>query len=122
MTGLGVHHPDRSDLAPEQQLYAQPAGLVADWPRTSRGATGLADVIEQIKATVLIGLSTVGGAFTEPIVRRMAAKTERPVIFPLSNPTARSEADPSDLIRWTGGRALVASGSPCAPAEYGGRT
>ena len=95
---------------------------MADWPRTSHGTIGLADVIGQIEATILIGLSTVGGAFTEPIVREMARKVERPVIFPLSNPTARSEASPEDLIRWTDGRALVATGSPYPPVQYEGRT
>jgi malate dehydrogenase (oxaloacetate-decarboxylating) len=65
--------------------------------------------------------ATVAGAFTEPIVREMARKVERPVIFPLSNPTAHSEARPDDLIRRTGGRALVATGSPYAPVQYEGR-
>ena len=88
----------------------------------SHGAIGLADVIGQVEATILIGLSTVGGAFTEPIVREMARKVERPVIFPLSNPTARSEASAEDLIRWTDGRALVATGSPYAPVQYEGRS
>jgi malate dehydrogenase (oxaloacetate-decarboxylating) len=118
----GLLHTGRTDLTPEQRVYAQPADRVARWPRTSHGAIGLADVIGQIDATVLIGLSTVGGAFTEPIVREMARKVDRPVIFPLSNPTAHSEASPEDLIRWTDGRALVASGSPYAPVKYNGRT
>jgi malate dehydrogenase (oxaloacetate-decarboxylating) len=118
----GLLNTGRTDLTPEQRVYAQPADQVANWPRTAHGATGLADVIGQIEATVLIGLSTVGGAFTEPIVREMARKVERPVIFPLSNPTTRSEASAEDLIRWTDGRALVASGSPYAPVKYNGRT
>jgi malate dehydrogenase (oxaloacetate-decarboxylating) len=115
-------HSARTDLTPEQRVYAQPAERVASWPRTSGSAIGLADVIGQIEATVLIGLSTVGGAFTEPIVREMARKTDRPVIFPLSNPTAKSEAAAEDLIRWTDGRALVATGSPYAPVKYDGRS
>ena len=78
-------------------------------------------MILSIEATILIGLSTAAGAFTEPIVRAMAAKTPRPVIFPLSNPTARAEARPEDIIKWTDGRALVATGSPCPPAVLGGR-
>ncbi|MGA9964147.1 MAG: malic enzyme-like NAD(P)-binding protein, partial [Terriglobales bacterium] len=89
--------------------------------RTSNGNIGLADVIGRINATILIGLSTVHGAFSEPIVREMARKVERPIIFPLSNPTSRSEANGEDLIHWTDGRALVASGSPFAPVSYGGR-
>jgi malate dehydrogenase (oxaloacetate-decarboxylating) len=118
----GLLHTGRMDLTPEQRLYAQPAERVADWHRTFRGAVGLADVIGGAEATILIGLSTVGGAFTEAIVREMARKVDRPVIFPLSNPTTRSEANPDDLIRWTGGRALVATGSPYAPVRYEGRT
>ena len=78
-------------------------------------------MIGEIEATILIGLSTVGGAFSETIVREMARKVQRPIIFPLSNPTAKSEANADDLIRWTDGRALVATGSPFAPVSYGGR-
>ena len=117
----GLLHSGRNDLTPEQSVYAQPESRAAGWPRTSNGHIGLADVIGRINATILIGLSTVGGAFSEPIVREMARKVERPIIFPLSNPTSRSEANAEDLIRWTDGRALVAAGSPFAPVSYGGR-
>ena len=95
---------------------------MAGWPRTFNGKIGLADVIGKIDATILIGLSTVGGAFSEAIVREMARKVERPIIFPLSNPTSKSEAKPDDLIQWTDGRALVATGSPFRAVSYGGRT
>jgi malate dehydrogenase (oxaloacetate-decarboxylating) len=115
----GLLHTARTDLTPEQRIYAQPAERVATWPHTSNGKIGLADAIGRVEATVLIGLSTVGGAFTEPIVREMARKVERPVIFPLSNPTSRCEANPDDLIRWTDGRALIATGSPHAPVPHG---
>jgi len=117
----GLLHSERKDLTPEQSVYAQPADQVASWPRTGNGHIGLADVIGKINATVLIGLSTVRGAFSESIVRDMAGKVQRPIIFPLSNPTDKSEATAEDLIRWTEGRALVASGSPFAPVSYGGR-
>jgi malate dehydrogenase (oxaloacetate-decarboxylating) len=117
----GLLHTGRTDLSPEQRVYAQAENRVTGWPRTSSGQLGLADVIAKIDATILIGLSTVGGAFTEAIVREMARKIERPIIFPLSNPTDRSEAKPDDLIRWTDGRALVATGSPFPPVSYGGR-
>src|SRR5262249_57832360 len=70
---------------------------------------------------MLIVLSTVGGAFSKAIVCKMARKVERPIIFPLSNPTSKSEATAKDLIYWTDGRALVATGSPFAPVDYGGR-
>ncbi len=117
----GVLHSGRKDLSPEQMVYAQPENRVADWPRTSNGNVGLADVIGQIEATILIGLSTVGDAFSEAVVREKARKVERPIILPLSNPTVKSEATAEDLIRWTNGRALVATGSPFAPVDYSGR-
>ena len=117
----GLLHSGRKELTLEQLVYAQPENGVSGWPRTSNGHIGLADVIGKINATILIGLSTVGGAFSEPIVREMARKVERPIIFPLSNPTSKSEATAKDLIQWTEGRALVASGSPFAPVSYGGR-
>ncbi|HUO16099.1 MAG TPA: NAD-dependent malic enzyme [Verrucomicrobiae bacterium] len=117
----GLLHSGRKDLTPEQSVYAQPKSRVSEWPRTSNGHVGLSDVIGQIKATVLIGLSTVAGAFSEPIVREMARKVERPIIFPLSNPTSKSEAKAEDLIRWSDGRALVATGSPFEPVSFGGR-
>jgi malate dehydrogenase (oxaloacetate-decarboxylating) len=117
----GLLHTGRKDLTPEQSLYAQPESRLSEWPRSSNRQVGLADVIKKIEATILIGLSTVGGAFSEPIVREMARKVERPVIFPLSNPTAKSEANAEDLIHWTDGRALVATGSPFPFVSYGGR-
>lgn len=116
----GLLHTGRKDLSPEQAIYAQLENHISGWPRTSNGLVGLAEVTGKINATILIGLSTVGGAFSESIVREMARKTERPIIFPLSNPTEKSEAKPEDLIRWTDGRALVATGSPFAPVSYGG--
>jgi malate dehydrogenase (oxaloacetate-decarboxylating) len=118
----GLLHDGRTDLTPGQRVYARSAEKVAGWPRTFHGAIGLGDTIASVEATILIGLSTVGGAFTEPIVREMARKVQRPIIFPLSNPTVKSEATPEDLIRWTDGRALVATGSPFPPVSYGGRS
>jgi malate dehydrogenase (oxaloacetate-decarboxylating) len=121
LNSKGLLHSGRKDLTPEQMIYAQPEDRIANWPRTLNGGVGLADVIGKIEATILIGLSTVSGAFSEAIVREMARKVERPIIFPLSNPTSKSEATAEDLIRWTDGRALVATGSPFAPVNYGGR-
>jgi malate dehydrogenase (oxaloacetate-decarboxylating) len=118
----GLLHSGRTDLTPEQRVYAQPKARVSGWQQTSDGQIGLANVVASIEATILIGLSTVRGAFTEAMVREMARKVERPIIFPLSNPTDKSEATAEDLIRWTEGRALVATGSPFAPVSYGGRT
>jgi malate dehydrogenase (oxaloacetate-decarboxylating) len=118
----GLLDSDRRDLTEEQKTYARDRNEIADWARNGQGHIGLPELISQINATVLIGLSTVHGIFSEPIVRAMARKTERPIIFPLSNPTSHSEADPADLISWTDGRALVATGSPFGPAKYGGKT
>src|ERR1700754_38560 len=118
----GLLHSGRNDLSSEQRVYAQPEINVAGWPRSFNGQIGLADVIGKLNATILIGFSTVGGAFSEPIVREMARKVERPIILPLSNPTSKSEATAEDLIHWTDGRALVASGSPFAPVTHNGRT
>ena len=120
LNSKGVLHTGRKDLTLEQMVYAQPENRIAGWPRTFNGRVGLTDVIGTIDATILIGLSTVTGAFSEPIVHEMARKVERPIIFPLSNPTSKSEATAEDLIRWTDGRALVATGSPFAPVNYGG--
>jgi malate dehydrogenase (oxaloacetate-decarboxylating) len=116
----GLLHSGRTDLTADQRVYAQPRERVADWSRGTQGI-GLADLIGKIDATILIGLSTAHGAFTEAIVREMGRKVERPIIFPLSNPTSKSEATADDLIRWTDGRALVATGSPFAPVSHGGR-
>jgi malate dehydrogenase (oxaloacetate-decarboxylating) len=117
----GVLHSGRKDLSNEQMIYAQPENRIAGWPRTCNGNIGLADVIGRIDATILVGLSTVSCAFSETIVREMARKVERPIIFPLSNPTSKCEATPEDLIRWSDGHALVATGSPFAPVSYNGR-
>ena len=76
-------------------------------------------MIDAVHPTALIGLSTAAGAFTEQVVRRVAAHVKRPIIMPLSNPTSRSEARPQDLADWTEGRALVAAGSPFPPMRAG---
>jgi malate dehydrogenase (oxaloacetate-decarboxylating) len=118
----GLLNSDRRDLSDEQRVYARDRNEVVGWPHNQHGQIGLAEVISKIDATVLIGLSTVKGMFSEGIVRDMARKTDRPIIFPLSNPTSHSEAEPADLLAWTEGRALVATGSPFAPVKYDGRT
>jgi malate dehydrogenase (oxaloacetate-decarboxylating) len=117
----GILHTDRTDLASEQRVYAHPVERFAQWRRPSSGTIDLDTVIRNVDTTILIGLSTLGGAFTESIVREMALKVDRPIIFPLSNPTDRCEAVPEDLLLWTGGRAIVATGSPFAPVDFAGR-
>jgi malate dehydrogenase (oxaloacetate-decarboxylating) len=118
----GLLNDRRTELLPEQRPYAHPAGRLAGWDLPVDGRRGLAEVVARAKPTILIGLSTVAGAFDEELVRSMADAVARPIIFPLSNPTDRSEASAADLIRWTDGRALVATGSPFPPVVYGGRT
>ncbi|MCV7281879.1 NAD-dependent malic enzyme [Mycolicibacterium flavescens] len=115
----GLLTDDRADLSPSQRKFAQPADRVAGWGVT--GPAHLADVVHHVEVGVLLGLSTAAGAFTEEIVREMAAKVERPIIFPLSNPTSRAEAHPAELDEWTDGRALIATGSPFAPLQRNGR-
>ncbi len=105
----GLLHKGRNDLSSEQLPYARD------------GYATFAEVIDRVGATVLVGLSTATGAFSREIVQRMAAQVDRPVILPLSNPTARAEATPADLLAWTNGKAIVATGSPFAPVVYDGR-
>jgi malate dehydrogenase (oxaloacetate-decarboxylating) len=114
----GLLTDDRTDLSEEQRKFAQPAGSVADWGIS--GHAQLADVVHHVDIGILLGLSTAAGAFTEEIVRELAGKTERPIIFPLSNPTSRAEANPAELDEWTDGRALIATGSPFAPLHRNG--
>jgi len=113
----GLLSADRADLSAAQRKLARPAGTVA----SSRPGQlpSFAEVMGAARPTALIGLSTATGAFTEAIVRGMAAHTPRPIIMPLSNPTSRSEARPQDLADWTVGRALVATGSPFPPMKVG---
>jgi malate dehydrogenase (oxaloacetate-decarboxylating) len=109
---------DRTDLSEGQRRFAQPANRVSDWGLS--GPAQLADVVHHVDVGVLLGLSTAAGAFTEEIVRELAGKTKRPIIFPLSNPTSRAEAHPAELDEWTEGRALIATGSPFAPLHRNG--
>ncbi|WP_289851191.1 NAD-dependent malic enzyme [Actinoallomurus purpureus] len=109
---------DMTDLRDFQQPYARPASEVAGWKKDDAGI-GLLEVVERVRPTMLLGTSTAHGAFTEQVVRAMADAVDRPVIFPISNPTERIEAMPGDLLRWTDGRALVATGIPVDPITYG---
>jgi malate dehydrogenase (oxaloacetate-decarboxylating) len=108
--------------------FARPLKEVRDWRRGEQGIN-LLEVVRRVRPTVLIGVSGQAGAFTEEVVRAMMAglhgwggQPAQPVILPLSNPTSRCEASPGDLIRWTDGQAIVGTGSPFPPVEFGGRT
>ena len=108
-------------IRPGQEPLVRKREDVAGWKLEGGDAISLLDVVRNAKVTVLAGVSAQAGAFTEEIVREMARHIERPVIFPLSNPTSQSEALPADLLKWTGGRALVGTGSPFAPVEVNGK-
>jgi len=110
------------DLLDFQIPYARTAAEVEEFRDDEGGPITLADVVVEARPTMLIGTSTQAGAFTEAIVRTLASGCERPIIMPLSNPTSKAEAVPEDLIRWTSGRALIATGSPFLPVSYQGRT
>ncbi len=131
------------DMLDYQRPYAKPHDAVADWTRSTvavdpgaatrwpamaklrdeRSGTGIVDlatVVAEVQPTILIGTSTTPGRFTEAIVKEMAAHTDRPIVFPLSNPTPLAEATPEQLLTWTAGRALVATGSPFDDVEIDG--
>ena len=107
-------------LQPFQKAFAQPRSTVADWRLGSPDRIDLLDVVRNARPTVLIGVSGQPGGFPEAVVRSMAEFVERPIIFPLSNPTSRSEAAPQDLLDWSNGRAIVGTGSPFPPTRHNG--
>src|ERR1700732_2415148 len=115
----GLLFDDMDDLRDFQLPYAkkrQQLGVAAE------ERVGLIDAIKMASPTILFGCSTVSGAFTQEVVEAMTACCESPMIFPLSNPTSRMEAMPADVLEWSNGRALVATGTPAAPVEYNGVT
>ena len=118
----GLLQTTSTNLTEVQQRFAQPSELVSSWKAKEGGHIGLAEVIKNISATILIGVSSQPGQFTEPIVKEMASKVNKPIIFPLSNPYDRAEAVPEDLVRWTEGRALIATGTGFPPVTFNGKT
>lgn len=112
----GLLFEDTPDLTPQQKPFARKRSEFAN----ASQLTTLTAAIKAVHPSILVGTSTVPGSFTEAAVKEMAAHTQRPIIFPLSNPTKLAEATAADLIKWTDGRALVATGIPAAPVEYKG--
>jgi malate dehydrogenase (oxaloacetate-decarboxylating) len=117
----GLVHSGRKNLEPQKQRYARPLNHSAGWRLAHPERITLEHVVFNVRPTILLGTGAQPGAFTEQIVTEMARHVERPIIFPLSNPTSKSEAAPADLIVWTEGRALVATGSPFPDVTYQGR-
>lgn len=110
------------NLLPFQLPYAKAKEDIAHWQITNPDRITLEEVVRNVRPTILIGVSSQAGAFTREIVLEMTVHADRPIILPLSNPNTRAEAQPEDLIRWTGGRAIVATGSPFSPVTYSGRS
>jgi malate dehydrogenase (oxaloacetate-decarboxylating) len=104
------------NASPYQKDFLQPKEAIADWPVPKDRVPNLAEVVRHSKATILIGLSAQPGAFTKPLLRELASHTDRPIVFALSNPTARCETTAEAVMKATEGRALMASGSPFPPA------
>jgi malic enzyme len=107
---------------PAKREFAWPDHLAAAYGFAASAPPKLLAVVDALRPTVLVGVSGEPGAINEPVVRAMARHVDRPVILPFSNPTSKSEAIPADLMAWSDGRALVATGSPFVPVEFDGRT
>lgn len=117
----GLVHSGRKDLEEQKREFAQDLERIASWDLDGSERIGLEETVRNVRPTILIGVSAQPASFTEPIVKAMAAHVERPIIFPLSNPTSKCEARPEDILAWTDGRAMVATGSPFPDVSIGGR-
>ncbi|MFC4270137.1 oxaloacetate-decarboxylating malate dehydrogenase [Sneathiella chungangensis] len=118
----GLLHSDMEGLMAFQEQLTQDHASVASWSSAADGSISLLDVVKNGMPSILIGVSGQHGLFTEEIIREMAKNTERPIIFPLSNPTSRAEAVPEDILEWTDGQALIGTGSPFEPVTFKGKT
>jgi malate dehydrogenase (oxaloacetate-decarboxylating) len=118
----GLLHDGMTGLLAFQRRLAQPRERLASWKTESTDRIDLADVVRNVRPTILIGVSGQTAAFKEPLIRAMAEHVDCPIIFPLSNPTSRAEARPVDLIEWTHGRAIIATGSPFEDVVFDGRS
>lgn len=116
----GLLQEGMKNLLDFQQKLVQKNKYIADWKGEEQGFS-LLDVMHNAKPTVLIGVSGVPGLFSQEVIEAMHANCERPIIFPLSNPTSRVEGTPQDIFQWTNGQALIATGSPFAPVKFEGK-
>ncbi len=111
-----------TDVTDAQRPYLRSEAELASWNVSNPQQISLLEAVKNVKPTVLIGTSASSGAFTQAVIESMAAEVKQPIVFPLSNPNEKCEAHPADLIRWTEGRAICATGSPFDPVEYQGET
>ncbi|TRZ36185.1 NAD-dependent malic enzyme [Niallia circulans] len=116
----GLLTDETPDVLKFQMPYVRKGEEVKDWERNGDGLIPLLEVVKRVKPTILIGTSGQAGAFTEEIIKEMAKHVEHPIIMPMSNPTHLAEAIPENLIHWTEGKALIATGSPFDNVEYNG--
>ncbi len=112
---------DRPALDDFKKMFARPAEETASYCCRDRSGVTLAETVLNVRPTILIGTSGTPGTFSEEVVRIMAKNNERPIVFPLSNPTSKSECTPQQALHWSDGRAIVATGSPFAPVDCNGR-
>jgi malate dehydrogenase (oxaloacetate-decarboxylating) len=117
----GLLTSDLAGLRDYQQPYARDPGEVEGWA-AGGGPVTLLDAVQHVKPTILVGTSTAHGAFTRQVIEALCAGVDRPIVFPISNPTSKIEAMPADVIAWSQGQALVAVGIPVPPVDYDGLT
>lgn len=118
---FGLLTEDSKDTTPPQHPYLKSADEISDWEVKDKNNITLAETVQHVRPSMLIGCSTQQGAFTKEIIQCMAAHCEHPIVFPLSNPTNRAEATPADIIEWTNNKVLVATGSPFEDVNYQGK-
>lgn len=122
LNSRGLLHEGMKGILPFQKRFVRAQSEVASWQKSEEGNISLDEVVSRVKPTVLVGVSGQPGVFTEPLIRTMAQGSKRPIVLPLSNPTSKAEATPEQIIAWSEGKAIVATGSPFAPVQYGGVT
>lgn len=116
----GLLHDEMTDLLPFQKGFVRSSTSLQNWKLEKKGEITLTDVINNAQPTILLGVSGQPNQFKEAMIKTMLSYCERPIIFPLSNPTSRAEAIPQDLLNWTAGKALIATGSPFEPVVING--
>ncbi|HAT1885115.1 TPA: oxaloacetate-decarboxylating malate dehydrogenase [Legionella pneumophila] len=116
----GLLHDEMTDLLPFQKGFVRSSTSLQNWKLAKKGEITLTDVINNAQPTILLGVSGQPNQFKEAMIKTMLSYCERPIIFPLSNPTSRAEAIPQDLLNWTAGKALIATGSPFEPVVING--